>query len=220
MNGNFKARCIDTHDIRLYTKDKIYEIVDGHLTDGTETIIYKDLISIKDLQIRSLADWELVKDDVETNKTITINISDNKSTITDNNGIELGINRYYTTDIHDEKFVINELTKRYINELDRIEKEKNRIKAGDSVSITDTNFYPFYKKFIVDNAQELIDRMGLVEFSNLLLKFKSGDSPFFNIKYKVNLIAKHQNYNEELAIISNANNTFIINIDNLKKIDN
>jgi hypothetical protein len=59
-----------------------------------------------------------------TSKSLTITISDSTTTLTDGI-ITVSVNRYYT-DKHDEEIAVREVADKYYQELDRIEREKNR----------------------------------------------------------------------------------------------
>lgn len=221
--NNFKMRCIkvDKASNGLYTEGKVYECINGTFIADDGIKLWNNFNTFEDFQRWSKSEWELVKDDVETNKTITINISDYKSTLIDSNGVELCIRRYCATDKHDEKFVINELTKRYINKLDRIEKEKNSIKVGDVVKIVNYGYrYPAYKDFIIENSEELQKQMSIKEFAKLILNFNKTEI-VWDYTYKVDLIKEHSASTDiQLAIVSSSNYTFIIDINGLRKVNN
>lgn len=211
--NNFKMRCVEVDKPfnPLYTKGKIYECINGKVkADNGELWNYFN--SFEEFQKWSKSEWELVEDSVKINKTITISISDTKSIITDSNGVELYIGRYYTTDKHDEKFVINELTKRYIDELDRIEKEKNSIKVGDYVVIIDNG-----KTYTtpIENWFYGIDMKYCLTFAYGILP----DNSEIN-KYKVVAIIDED---KELVttkyLISNEIATFLLSKNGLRKVE-
>lgn len=214
--NNFKMRCVKLDKVfnDLYTEGKVYECINGTVIVDDETELWNDFNSFEEFQKWSKSEWELVEDEVENpikTKFITMSISDTKSIITDNNGIELCICRHYTTDKHDEKYVINELTKRYIDELDRIEKEKNKIKVGDYVVVIDNG-----KTYAIPNESwfEGIDMKYCLKFAYGILPDNSETT-----KYKVVAIIEEDKYSNTKYLISNGIVTFLLIKNGLRKVD-
>ena len=204
--NNFKMRCVEVDKPfnPLYTKGKIYECINGKVkADNGELGAYFN--SFEEFQKWSKSEWELVEDIV---KTITINISDYKSTITDSNGVELCIK---FIDKHDEKYVINKLTKRYIAELDRTKKENNSIKIGDYIVIIDND-----ATYTTPNGKwfDGIDMKYRLKFAYNILPDNSEVT-----KYRVVAIIDEDNYNLTKYLISNGISTFLLAEYGVRKVE-
>lgn len=150
-------RCVKQLGIEKYfTVGKIYTVNDGNFESEYGYNYASKGKSVDDI-IKFLNSWyvfEEVSSPSSTYKTITITTSDSTTTLTDGSHTTT-INRYYT-DKHDEKVAVNEVVKKYYEELARIEREKNRkpTKGGELIGVE----IPKGTKFKVVNIEPHRDR--------------------------------------------------------------
>ena len=140
-------------------------------------------------------------------KSLTITTSDSTTTLSDGTHTT-SINRYYT-DKHDVKVAVNEVVKKYFDEVEMEEKKSKMPKVGDKVMVVDNGrTHSTYDEWLIKNNVNL----------KSAIKWKNGLSPENGGEYVIKEIHKHEYYDADLALIEDAENAYIINIEGLEVI--
>lgn len=88
-DGNFKMRCIDVGN-DIYTKGKIYEVIDGVWKDDEGDLVGDEYVkTIDDINGRSCATWELVEEETPESIKKEIPVSERMRKIAESFGLEL-----------------------------------------------------------------------------------------------------------------------------------
>ena len=121
--------------VRIIARKSGHRFKIGDIVELYEKSYDGDFRGMKEGDSRDCRDWgnwigqedmELIKENKSSIKTLTITTSDSTTTLTDG-VITVSVNRYYT-DKHDEEIAVNEVVKKYYDELyeiDRASKEKH-----------------------------------------------------------------------------------------------
>jgi hypothetical protein len=148
---------------------------------------------------------ELVKYENDKSKSITITTSDTITTLTNGNHTTT-INRYYK-DKNDEKIAVNEVVKKYYDELEEINRVSKIPKVGDKVRVVDSGLtHSTYDKWLIKNNVDL----------KSAINWKYGLSPKNGEIYTVKVIDKHDYFGYNIALIEDIGSAFIVGLKGLE----
>ena len=146
-------------------------------------------------------EMELIKE-----STFTITTSDTITTLTDGTHIT-SINRYYT-DKHDDMVALEEVVKKYKSEIEDVDRVNKIPKVGDKVRVIDSDTtYPTYYKWFFEN--KINDECAMKWQYDRCPNEREGT-------FRVVSLGKHNIYDDMIALITDDNHTYLINVDGLE----
>lgn len=138
--------------------------------------------------------------------TFTITTSDTTTTLTDGTHITT-INRYYT-DKHDDMVALEEVVKKYKSEIEDVDRVNKIPKVGDKVRVIDSDAtYPTYYKWFFEN--KINDECAMKWQYDRCPNEREGT-------FRVVSLGKHNIYDDMIALITDDNHTYLINIEGLE----